>query len=404
VQNLVDAIAAVFVPVIIGIAVLTFVGWWLAGAGLTQALMYAVAVLVIACPCALGLATPTAIMVASGVGARRGILVKGAAALERLAQVTIMAFDKTGTLTAGAPQVSSVLPADQRALVLTVGGAVAQGSKHPLSQAMVEAARAEGLTVARATEMTDQAGLGAHGLVDGENVIIGNRAAMQAAHIDCSDWDPMLVELAQSGQSIVLVARAGRIIGVVGLRDAARPEAASVVAQLRRQNIRSVMISGDSVVTAQHVAGTLGIDQVFAGVMPAQKVETVVSLQRDGVVAMVGDGINDAPALARADVGIAMGSGTDVAIDTADVILMRSDLRVLMTALALGRRTMSTIKWNLFWAFGYNVIGIPIAAGLLYPWWGIQLSPIVAAAAMACSSVFVVTNSLRIARARELQE
>jgi Cu+-exporting ATPase len=202
----------------------------------------------------------------------------------------------------------------------------------------------------------------------------------------------------------VLVARAEHIIGVVGLRDAARPEAAAVVAALRRQNIRSVMISGDSVVTAQHVAATLGIEQVFAGVMPAQKVDTVVTLQRDGVVAMVGDGINDAPALARADVGIAMGSGTDVAIDTADVILMRSDLNVLMTALALGRRTMQTIKWNLFWAFGYNVIGIPIAAGLLYPWWGIQLSPIVAAAAMACSSVFVVTNSLRIARARELQE
>ncbi|RLT33881.1 MAG: Cu(2+)-exporting ATPase [Chloroflexi bacterium] len=404
VQNLVDAIAAVFVPIIIGIAVVTFVGWWLAGAGLTQALMYAVAILVIACPCALGLATPTAIMVASGVGARRGILVKGAAALERLSQVTIMAFDKTGTLTVGAPQVVSVLPADQRALVLTVGGSIAQGSTHPLSQAMVAAARTEGLTLPRATDRIDQAGLGAHGLVDGANVIIGNRAAMDAAQIDCSAWDSILAELAQSGQSIVLVARAEQIIGVVGLRDAARPEAAAVVSALRRQNIRSVMISGDSVVTAQHVAATLGIEQVFAGVMPAQKVDTVVTLQRDGVVAMVGDGINDAPALARADVGIAMGSGTDVAIDTADVILMRSDLHVLMTALALGRRTMQTIKWNLFWAFGYNVIGIPIAAGLLYPWWGIQLSPIVAAAAMACSSVFVVTNSLRIARARGLKE
>ncbi len=404
VQNLVDTIAAVFVPVIIVIAMVTFIGWWMAGAGLTQALMYAVAVLVIACPCALGLATPTAIMVASGVGARRGILVKGAAALERLAAVSIMAFDKTGTLTVGAPQVHDVVPADQRATILTVGGAIAQGSTHPLSQAMVRAAQAEGLVLARANDRSDQAGLGAQGTVDGVSVVIGNLAAMQAAQIDCTSWDLAIADMAASGQSTVLVARAGVVIGVVGMRDTARPEAAAVIAQLRSQQIRSVMLSGDTVATATQVAASLGIDQVIAGVIPAQKVDTIIALQTDGVVAMVGDGINDAPALARANVGIAMGSGTDVAIETADVILMRPDLQLLVTALALGRRTMQTIRWNLFWAFGYNVIGIPIAAGLLAPWWGIQLSPIVAAAAMACSSVFVVTNSLRIARARGLQE
>jgi Cu+-exporting ATPase len=402
VQQLVDTIAAVFVPVIIGIALLTFLGWWLAGVGATQALMFAVAVLVIACPCALGLATPTAIMVASGVGARQGILVKGAAALERLATVTILAFDKTGTLTVGHPAVTTILPVDGTNRVLSVAAAIAQGSTHPLSQAIVRAAKGAHLPVLGATERTDYAGLGAQGMVDGQLVVIGNRAAMEGAGIAMGDWDNHCVGLADAGQSTVIVAQAGVIIGVIGLRDEPRPEAVAVIEQLKADGIRSVMISGDTIATATQIAGTLGIERVVAGVVPAQKVATINELQRDGVVAMVGDGINDAPALAAADVGIAMGSGTDVAIETADVILMRPDLRLLGTALALGKQTMSTIRWNLFWAFGYNVVGIPIAAGVLYPLWGIQLSPMVAAAAMACSSVFVVTNSLRIARARGL--
>lgn len=403
VQQLVDAIAAVFVPVIIGIALVTFVGWWLAGVGLTQALMFAVAVLVIACPCALGLATPTAIMVASGVGARHGILVKGAAALERLAAVTILAFDKTGTLTVGRPVVTTVLPDDAHDAILTIAGAVAQGSTHPLSQSIVRAAKAANLTVPSAAERTDQAGLGARGSVNGQQVVIGNQAAMETDGIALGAWEAPCIALADAGQSTVIVAQAGSIIGVIGLRDEARPEAVDVIAQLQQRGIRSVMISGDTVATARHIAGTLGINQVVAGVVPAQKVATINDLQREGVVAMVGDGINDAPALAAAHVGIAMGSGTDVAIETADVILMRPDLRLLVTALALGKQTISTIRWNLFWAFGYNVVGIPIAAGLLYPAWGIQLSPMVAAAAMACSSVFVVTNSLRIARVRGIE-
>ena len=404
VQQLVDSIAAVFVPVIIVIALVTFVGWWLAGVGMTQALMFGVAVLVIACPCALGLATPTAIMVASGVGARRGILVKGAAALERLAKVTILAFDKTGTLTAGRPVVTAVLPQTDYDSVVTIAAAIAQGSTHPLSQAIVRAAKAANLTVSAASERTDQAGFGASGVVDGQTIVIGNAAAMQAVGIEMDNWEQRNAELASAGQSTVIVAQAGVIVGIIGLRDEPRPEAAEVVQVLTRRGIRSVMISGDTVATATHIAGTIGISSVVAGVVPAQKVATIATLQQEGVVAMVGDGINDAPALAASDVGIAMGSGTDVAIETADVILMRPDLRLLLTALVLGKQTMQTIRWNLFWAFAYNVVGIPIAAGLLYPWWGIQLSPMVAAAAMACSSVFVVTNSLRIARARGLQE
>lgn len=402
VQNLVDQISAVFVPVIIGVALLTFGGWWLAGVGLTSALMFGVAVLVIACPCALGLATPTAIMVGSGVGAKRGILVKGAAALERLAAVTVVAFDKTGTLTIGQPTVQSVVPADAAAVTLATAAAIAQGSTHPLSQAIMRAAQAQRLAVAPATERVDTAGSGASGLVAGDRVVIGNQAALLAAGVAIDDWQPAVADLAATGQSVVWVARAGQVVGVIGLRDTARPEAAAVVARLHADGLRTAMISGDTVATAAQMAHQVGIDTVVAGVVPAQKVDTVADLQKSGVVAMVGDGINDAPALARADVGIAMGSGTDVAIETADVILMRPDLGLLPTALALGRVTMSTIKWNLFWAFGYNVVGIPIAAGVLYPWWGIQLSPMIAAAAMACSSVFVVTNSLRIARARTL--
>lgn len=403
VQQLVDQISAVFVPVIIVVALVTFAGWWLAGVGLTKALMFGVAVLVIACPCALGLATPTAIMVGSGVGARRGILVKGAAALERLAAVTIVAFDKTGTLTVGKPALQTVLPEAAASDVIACAAAIAQGSTHPLSQAIVRHAQTVGVTIRKATDRVDTAGSGAHGTVDGSLVVLGNRAAMTAAAISTDAWESSADQLAADGQSTVWVARAGDVVGIIGLRDVARPEAPGVVQQLHARGLRTVMVSGDTPATAAQMARTVGISEVVAGVVPGQKVETVADLQRTGVVAMVGDGINDAPALAKADVGIAMGNGTDVAIETADVILMRPDLALLPTALTLGRTTMQTIKWNLFWAFGYNVVGIPIAAGLLYPWWGIQLSPMIAAAAMACSSVFVVTNSLRIARARGLR-
>ncbi len=401
VQQLVDRISAIFVPVIIVIALITFVVWWLVmGVSLTQSLMFAVAVLVIACPCALGLATPTAIMVASGVGARIGAIIKGAAALERLAQVSIVAFDKTGTLTEGKPQLHHVHALHDESTLLATAAAVARGSTHPLSQAIVAAAQQRSVAIPEATNRKDLAGRGATADVAGRPVLIGNLAAMHEAGIVTDVIADLLTEVQAQGMSIVIVAIAGQIAGILGLRDAPRREASHAVAMLIQAGIRPVMISGDNQATAAFIAHEVGIVDVVANVLPAQKVAAVSDLQQHGVVAMVGDGINDAPALAKADVGIAMGSGTDVAIETADAIIMRADVRVVAQAIMLGRATLRTIRWNLFWAFGYNVIGIPLAAGLLYPWLGWQLSPIVAAAAMACSSVFVVTNSLRLRRLR----
>lgn len=397
VQQLVDRISAVFVPIIIVIALVTFGVWWLLGGQTpTNAMMFAVAVLVIACPCALGLATPTAIMVGSGVGAQKGILIKGAAALERLAHVNTVAFDKTGTITEGAPTVTD---AGDDLQVLAIAASVAQGSNHPLSLAIVRAAQNAGLTIVSAQQRQDLVGRGASALLDGDTVIIGNQAAMHESHVDLSACADRITALQRAGQSIVIVARAGKALGVLGLSDRARVEADQAVHDLHEMRVRTAMISGDNKATADVIAGQVGIDEVVAEVLPAQKVDAVTTLQQRGVVAMVGDGINDAPALAKADVGIAMGSGTDVAIETADVIMMRSDLTMIGQAIRLGKATLRTIRWNLFWAFAYNVVGIPIAAGLLYPWWGIQLSPIVAAAAMAFSSIFVVTNSLRLRNA-----
>ncbi|MEY3990457.1 MAG: hypothetical protein RI985_1538, partial [Chloroflexota bacterium] len=397
VQQLVDRISAVFVPIIIVIALVTFGVWWLIGGeSPTSAMMFAVAVLVIACPCALGLATPTAIMVGSGVGASQGILIKGAAALERLAQVSIVAFDKTGTITEGTPTVTD---AGADAQVLALAAAVAQGSNHPLSVAIVRAAQAAGVTIQAAQQRQDLVGRGASAQIDGARILIGNLAAMHEAGIDTTVHAARIEALQTAGQSIVIVARDMTILGVLGLSDRARPESRQAIASLHDLGVRTVMISGDNRATAAHIAGQVGIDEVIAEVLPAQKVDAVTALQQRGVVAMVGDGINDAPALAKADVGIAMGSGTDVAIETADAIMMRSDVLMVPRAIQLGRATLNTIRWNLFWAFAYNVIGIPIAAGLLYPWFGIQLSPIVAAAAMAFSSIFVVTNSLRLRKA-----
>ena len=401
VQQLVDQISAIFVPVIIALALLTFAVWWLVmGVPLTQALMFGVAVLVIACPCALGLATPTAIMVASGVGASHGVLIKGAAALERLAQVRIVAFDKTGTLTEGRPRVQEIVAINDENTVLALAAAVAAGSTHPLSQAIATAANERKLVIPAASNRHDLVGRGADAQIADQYVLIGNLTAMQEFGVDVALLLDAITRLQAAGQSIVVVAVAGQVRGVLGLRDQLRPEAPAVVAQLQASGVRTVMISGDNQTTAARIAADVGISEVVANVLPAAKVDAVVALQTQGVVAMVGDGINDAPALARADVGIAMGSGTDVAIETADAIVMRNDLSLVALALRLGQATLTTIRWNLFWAFGYNVIGIPLAAGLLYPWWGIQLSPIVAAGAMACSSVFVVTNSLRLRRFR----
>jgi len=283
--------------------------------------------------------------------------------------------------------------------VLAQAAAVAQGSNHPLSVAIVRAAQSAGVAIPSAQQRQDLVGRGASAQIDGVRVLIGNLAAMQEAGIDTTDHTSRIEALQAAGQSIVIVARDTTVLGVLGLSDRARPEASQAIRALHDLGVRTVMISGDNRATAAHIAGQVGIDEVIAEVLPAQKVDAVTTLQQRGVVAMVGDGINDAPALAKADVGIAMGSGTDVAIETADAIMMRSDVSMVPRAIQLGRATLNTIRWNLFWAFAYNVIGIPIAAGVLYPWFGIQLSPIVAAAAMAFSSIFVVTNSLRLRKA-----
>jgi Cu+-exporting ATPase len=406
IQRLADRVAAVFVPVVLVIAALTFVGWWLFGPApsLVHALTNAVAVLVIACPCAMGLATPTAIMVATGRGAEYGVLIRSAAALERLNDVTTIVFDKTGTLTVGRPVVTEVIvaePGTTEGDVLALAAAAEQGSEHPIGEAIVARAKELGLALPVVGAFVTSPGLGVDALAPEGRVLVGNRALMEERGIEIEVLEPRATALAGEGKTVVYVALAGRAFGLIAVADEQKPDAAAAVAALRQRGSEVVMLTGDHRVTATAIARQAGIERVLAEVKPEAKAREVAALQADGgVVAMVGDGINDAPALAQADVGIAMGSGTDVAIEAADVTLMRSDLTGVVIAVDLSRRTLRIVKQNLVWAFGYNVVLIPVAAGLLYPLWGVQLSPILAGAAMAFSSVSVVTNSLRLKRWR----
>ncbi len=407
IQRLADRVAAVFVPIVLVIAALTFVGWWLLGPApaLVYALTNAVAVLVIACPCAMGLATPTAIMVATGRGAEYGVLIRSAAALERLNDVTTMIFDKTGTLTVGRPVVTDVIvagPSTTEADVLALAAAAEQGSEHPIGEAIVARAKELGLALPVVGGFVTVPGQGVDALAPEGRVLIGNRGLMQARGIEMEGLEPRAAALAAGGKTVVYVAFAGQPLGLVAVADVLKPDAAEAVAALRRRGLEVVMLTGDHRVTATAIAGQAGIDRVLAEVQPEAKVREVAAVQAArGVVAMVGDGINDAPALVQADVGIAMGSGTDVAIEAADVTLMRGDLAGVVIAVDLARRTIRIVKQNLVWAFGYNVVLIPVAAGLLYPLGGVLLSPILAGAAMAFSSVSVVTNSLRLKRWRQ---
>ena len=403
IQRLADRVAAVFVPIVLGIAALTFVAWWVFGpepAGLF-ALTNAVAVLVIACPCALGLATPTAIMVATGRGAERGILVRSAAALELLERVDTVLFDKTGTLTVGRPAVTDViaLPPMSEDDVVALAAAAEQGSEHPLGEAVVACAKERGLALPPIAEFTTVPGQGIDAMAPDGRVLLGNQTLMDARGIDVGTLVPRAQALAAEGKTAVYLALGGRALGLLAAADLLKPEAPAAVAALKRRGLAVLVLTGDARPTAEAVARRAGVDRVLAEILPEDKAREVTKLKAQGRrVAMVGDGINDAPALAQADVGIAMGSGTDVAIEAADVTLVRGDLRGVVGAIDLSRRTISVIKQNLVWAFGYNVVLIPVAAGVLYPLWGVLLSPILAGAAMAFSSVSVVTNSLRLKR------
>ena len=405
IQRLADRVAAVFVPTVLVVAALTFVAWWLVGpepAGLL-ALTNAVAVLVIACPCAMGLATPTAIMVGTGRGAEFGVLVKSAAALELLHRVDTIVFDKTGTLTVGRPVVTDVIPvgAATEDEILALAAAAEQASEHPLGEAIVARAKERGLALPPIVEFATVPGQGIDAMTTDGRVLLGNRALMEARGIDVAPLAERVRQLAAEGKTAVHLAFAGRLLGVIAAADVLKPEARRAVAALKRLGVEVAMLTGDHRLTAAAIAREAGLDRVLAEVLPADKAREIRALQAEGRrVAMVGDGINDAPALAAADVGIAMGSGTDVAIDAADVTLMRGDLSGVVVAVELSRRTMRVIRENLVWAFGYNTILIPVAAGVLYPVWGVLLSPILAGAAMAFSSVSVVTNSLRLKRWR----
>ncbi len=405
IQRLADRVAAVFVPIVLVIAALTFAGWLLLGPEprLLRALTTAVAVLVIACPCALGLATPTAIMVGTGQGAEHGVLIRSATALETLHRVDTVVFDKTGTLTVGRPEVTDVLaaPGVEADDVLAVAAAAERASEHPLGEAIVRRAKERGLGLPPVVEFAAVPGRGIDALAPEGRILLGNRRLMDERGIEVDALEAEAAALAADGRTVVYVAFAGRLLGLVAVADPLRPEAPSVVARLRGRGLTVVMLTGDQRSTAEAVARRAGVDTVLAEVLPEAKAAAVRDLRRAGRrVVMVGDGLNDAPALAQADVGIAMGSGTDVAMEAADVTLMRSDLRGVLAALELSRRTIRVVKENLVWAFGYNLLLIPVAAGALYPVAGVLLSPVLAGAAMAFSSVSVVSNSLRLKRWR----
>ena len=403
IQRLADRIASVFVPIVIGIALLAFGVWLVFGPApsFLYAMVTLVTVLIIACPCALGLATPTAVMVATGAGAERGILIRNGETLERAHAIDTVVFDKTGTLTAGAPAVVGVraLGGFDEAQLLRLAGSLERESEHPLGRAIVAEANARGIALDSPRDFASHPGRGAAAGVDGRQVAVGNARLLEQLGIDATPLAAEADDAAAGGRTPVFVAVDGALAGLLLLADPIRQGAARSVADLRRMGVRVVMLTGDRAATARAIAAQAGIDEVLADVLPQDKAREVKRLRSEGrVVAMVGDGVNDAPALAEADVGIAIGTGADVAREASDVTLIGSDLAAVAEAIRLSRRTLRVIRQNLFWAFFYNVLGIPIAAGVLYPFLGVLLSPVLASAAMAASSVTVVTNSLRLRR------
>lgn len=410
IAQLADTVSGVFVPIVLALALLTFVAWMLFSSSddrLSMALINAVSVLIIACPCALGLATPTAIMVGTGVGARRGILIKNGHALQTASRLTVVVLDKTGTITLGRPEVNEIraVGSYSEEEVLRLAASAERHSEHPIASAIVRRAVEHGATLAEPTDFRALPGQGVSADVAGRRVLIGNARLFESLNIPIVQRETF-ESLESLGQTVVLVAVDTQHAGVIALADSIRPESREAIEQMKSIGLRVVMLTGDNSKAAHRIAELVGIHEVHAQVLPKDKAEVVQRLQSAGsVVGMVGDGVNDAPALARADVGMAVGAGTDIAMHAADITLMRSDLRSIPEAIALSRATMRTIRQNLGWAFVYNLIGVPIAAGVLYPFTGWLLSPMFASAAMASSSVSVVTNSLRLrSRVPQLNE
>ncbi|HVU45001.1 MAG TPA: heavy metal translocating P-type ATPase [Terracidiphilus sp.] len=407
VQRLADRISAVFVPSVLIIAILTFIAWrfFASSAGIMQACAAAITVLVIACPCAMGLAIPTAVMVATGRGAAFGLLIKGGEALERLEKIDTVVLDKTGTITTGRPDVVEILrpPAavfSQRD-VLRIAAAVERSSEHPLGDAVVRRAVEDGLTIPSAGSFESLPGKGIIGKAEGHTILVGNPALLHDHGIPVESLIKEADRTAAHGRTPLWIAVDGTLAGIIAVADTVKPTSIEAIRHLHRENLRVIMLTGDSEHTARAIAHEVAIDDVIGGVLPQGKVDAIRRLQSEGhVVAMVGDGVNDAPALAQADVGITMASGSDIAMEAGDVTLMRSDLNGVAAAIALSRAAMRVMRQNLFWAFAYNVVGIPIAAGILYPVFGLLLSPVLASAAMAFSSFSVVTNSLRLGSIR----
>lgn len=402
IQRLADTIAGIFVPIVIGIAALAFVIWLIFGPepAYVYGLVSFVTVLIIACPCAVGLATPTAVMVGTGAGAERGVLIKGGESLETAHRIDTVVLDKTGTITAGRPSVVEVVAVGRTEdELLRLAASLERASEHPLASAIVGAARERGLELSDPVSFVATGGRGAEAEVDGSAVLVGNCLFLEARGLDPAALEVEAERIARAGGTPVYVAVDGVVSGVIGVADPVKPTSRAAIGRLRRMGLEVVMLTGDHRSTAEAIAREVGIDRVIAEVLPRDKAEEVSRLQAEGrVVAMVGDGVNDAPALAQADVGIAIGTGTDVALEASDITLVGGDLGGVVTAIELSRRTMRVIRQNLFWAFFYNVLGIPVAAGVLYPVAGVLLSPVLASAAMAFSSVSVVSNSLRLRR------
>ncbi|WP_270330711.1 copper-translocating P-type ATPase [Lapidilactobacillus dextrinicus] len=393
IQKLTDQVSNIFVPVVLIIAILTFLVWYLLiGAPLAQALIFAVAVVVIACPCALGLATPTALMVGTGRSAKMGILIKNGEVLEAANDVQTVVFDKTGTITVGQPVVTDII-GDQK-IILTLAAALEQSSEHPLAQAVLAKAQLEKIAVPAAHDFQAIVGQGVSGQVNGQRVFVGSeRLLAQQKLTMAANLQAQLQQLQDEAKTVVIVANQQAVLGLIAIQDAPKPTSQAALAELKAQGLKTVMLTGDNQRVAEAIAKEVGIDQVIANVLPQDKADQVQQLQETGRVAFVGDGINDAPALTVADVGIAMGSGTDIAIESGGIVLMRNDLRDVGKALTLSKKTFNRIKLNLFWAFIYNVLGIPVAAGLFYAI-GLTLSPELAGLAMAFSSLSVVTSSM----------
>jgi Cu+-exporting ATPase len=404
IQKVADSVAGIFVPAVIAVAVLAFVAWavWGPSPAYAYGLVAAVSVLIIACPCALGLATPVSIMTATGRGAQAGVLVKNAEALERFARVDTLIVDKTGTLTEGKPRLVAVLPAPghDEAEVLRLAASLERGSEHPLADAIVAGAEARGLTLAKAEDFEAVTGKGVKGTVGGRAVALGNAKMLEALGVRPGEAASQADERRDQGETVMFVAVGGEVAGLVAVADPVKETTAEAIKDLHALGFRIVMATGDNARTAKAVAARLGIDEIRADVLPEDKARIIKELQAQGArVAMAGDGVNDAPALAQADVGIAMGTGADVAIESAGLTLVKGDLRGIVRARRLAQATMRNIRQNLFFALVYNAAGVPVAAGVLYPFLGILVSPMVAAAAMSLSSVSVISNALRLRRA-----